>query len=221
MLSNVFFDLDGTLLDPKEGITKCLQYSLKRLGRPYPSELEAKDFIGPPLRSTFEKLLCSNDKRLIEKAMSLYRERFSEVGILENMVYPRIADLLATLHENSFRLYVVTTKPTVYADRIVKHFLPAHWFSDVFGAELNGRFDNKAELIEFILSHLKLVPEETIIVGDRRGDITAGQLNQIRTIGVTYGYGSKQEIINSAPDYVCDSPSEIQMTIMSIGRIEA
>lgn len=216
MLSNVFFDLDGTLTDPKEGIIRCLQYSLESLGRPYPGELEAKDFIGPPLRSTFEKLLSSNEKPLVEKAVSLYRERFSEVGLFENIVYPGIADLLSTLHENSFRLYIVTTKPKIYADRIVKHFLLEQWFSDIFGTELDGRFDNKAELIEFILSQMKLSPEETVMVGDRREDIVAGKANLIRTLGVTYGYGDKQEISDSAPDYVCDNPSEIQRTLISI-----
>ncbi|UCB43775.1 MAG: HAD hydrolase-like protein [Dehalococcoidales bacterium] len=216
MIGNVFFDLDGTLTDPKEGITRCIQYSLKQLGRPYPSDLKPTDFIGPPLRSTFAKLLCSDEKPLIEKAMSLYRERFSEVGIFENMVYPGIDEVLSALHEKSLRLYVVTTKPTVYAERIIKHFSLAQWFSDIFGTELDGRFDNKAELVEFILRNLKLVPEETAMVGDKKEDIIAAKSNRIRTIGFTYGYGSKQEISNSAPDYVCNSPSEVQMTIMSI-----
>ncbi|MFC1977580.1 HAD hydrolase-like protein [Chloroflexota bacterium] len=212
---NIFFDLDGTLTDSKEGITKCIQYSLTELGRPYPSELEVNDFIGPPLRSTFKKLLGSSEELLIEQAVSLYRERFSKVGLFENTVYPGIVEVLSTLHENSFKLYVVTTKPKLYADRIIKHFLLAQWFSDIFGTELDGRFDNKAKLIEFIVNHLKLTPEETIIVGDRREDIVAGKANRIGTVGVTYGYGSKQEIINAAPDYICGSPSEIQVTIMN------
>ncbi|MBI2850497.1 MAG: HAD hydrolase-like protein [Chloroflexi bacterium] len=216
MLSNVFFDLDGTLTDPEEGIAKCLRYSLERLGRLYPGELEAKDFIGPPLRSTFEKLLCSDEKPLIEKAVSLYRERFSTVGLFENAVYPGIEDLLSTLYKNSFRLYIVTTKPKIYADRIIEYFRLARWFSDIFGTELDGRFDNKAELIEFILAHLKLAPEETVMVGDRREDIVAGKANRIKTVGVTYGFGSEQEIIDSTPDYVCSSPPEIRETIMSI-----
>ncbi|MDD5287853.1 MAG: HAD hydrolase-like protein [Dehalococcoidales bacterium] len=216
MLSNVFFDLDGTLTDSKEGIWKCIQYSLNELGRPYSGELETNDFIGPSLRSTFKKLLCSNEDILIEKALALYRERFSKVGLFENMVYPGITDLLTTLSENSFNLYVVTTKPKMYADRIIKHFQLSQWFSDIFGTELDGRFDNKAELIEFVLKHLNLAVEKTVMIGDRREDITAGKANRIKTIGVTYGYGSQREINDATPDYICSRPSEIQTTLMGI-----
>jgi phosphoglycolate phosphatase len=216
MLSNVFFDLDGTLTDSKEGIMKCFQYSLNELGRSYVGELKVEDCIGPPLRAAFKKLLASNDELLIEKAVSVYRERYEKLGLFENIVYPGISDLLSTLHKNSLRLYVVTTKPKIWADRIVEHFKLDHWFTSIFGTDLNGRFDSKAEHIEFILSNLKLLPEETIMIGDRRDDILAGKINRLRTVGVTFGYGSKQEIIDSTPDYICDSPLEIQTTIMNI-----
>jgi phosphoglycolate phosphatase len=216
VLSNVFFDLDGTLTDPKEGIIKCFQYSLNKLGLPYSDELEVSECIGPPLRATFRKLLGTNDEFVIEKAVNLYRERFGKYGLFENILYPGILDLLATLHENSLRLYVVTTKPKIFADRIVEHFQLDQWFSDIFGTDLNGRFDDKGEHIEFILNHLKLAQEETVMIGDRRVDILAGKMNHLRTIGVTYGYGSKQEIIDSTPDHICDSPSEIQIIIMNM-----
>jgi phosphoglycolate phosphatase len=216
MLSNVFFDLDGTLTDSKEGIWNCIRYSLHELGRPYPSEIEVNDFIGPPLRSTFKKLLCTNDEIMIEKALAFYRERFSTVGLFENIIYPGIEELLSTLNKNSFNLYVVTTKPKIYADRIIKHFQLYPWFNDVYSTELDGRFDNKAELIEFVLDHLNLAIEATVMIGDRGEDIVAGKANRTRTIGVTYGYGSDSEITTSAPDYICSSPSEIQKTLMGI-----
>jgi phosphoglycolate phosphatase len=215
-LSNVFFDLDGTLTDSKEGIESCYRYSLKRLGLSFPAKFETKDFMGPPIRNTFEKLLGSNDKTLIEKAVGFYRERYTDIGLFENRVYPGIADLLSTLYMNSFRLYVVTTKPKIYADKIVEYFRMAQWFSDVFGNELDGRFDNKTEHIEFILNHLQLNPEQTIMVGDRREDILAGKVNRLRTVGVTYGYGSKQEIIDSAPDYICNKPYDIRNIVLSM-----
>jgi len=216
MISNIFFDLDGTLTDSKEGILKCFQYSLDELGLPYPAEIEVNDFIGPPLRVTFRKLLCSDDEILIERAVAIFRERFSNVGLFENKVYPGIPEVLSTLHGNSFKLYVVTSKVKTYADRIVDHFQLVQWFNEIFGAELEGRFDSKTELINFILNHLKLAADETVMIGDRKDDIAAGKANRIKTIGVTYGYGSSQEIIDSAPDYICNSPSEILATIMSI-----
>jgi phosphoglycolate phosphatase len=216
VLTNVFFDLDGTLTDSQEGITKCIQYSLKCLGREYPSENELKDYIGIPLRSIFETLLSSSEQPLIEKAVDLYRERFSTTGLFENKVYPGITGLLSTLHENSFKLYIVTSKAKIYADRIAEHFLLARWFSGVFGADLDGSYGNKAELIEYIFNHLNLLPGETIMVGDRQEDVAAGKKNHSGTIGVTYGFGSKQEIIDSEPDYICASPMEIQTTILNM-----
>jgi phosphoglycolate phosphatase len=216
MLTNIFFDLDGTLTDSKEGIVKCFHYSMNKLGRSLTDVPEVNDFIGPSLRVTFRKLLGSDDERLIEKAVAIYRERFSTVGLFENKVYPGIPEVLSALHKNSLKLYVATSKMKLYADRILEHFQLAPWFSGVFGSELEGRFDDKAELIEFIMSGLKLAAGETIMVGDRREDITAGKANRIRTIGVTYGYGSQMEIIDAAPDFTCGSPSEIQSTIMSL-----
>ncbi len=220
MLTNVFFDLDGTLTDSKEGIVKCFHYALNELNFPCHNEFETYSFIGPPLRVTFKKLLGSNDEVLIEKAVSLYRERFSMVGLFENKVYPGIPELLSTLQDNSFKLYVVTSKVKMYADRIIDHFQLSPWFSEIFGTELDGRFDNKVELIEFVLNHLNLTIEETVMVGDRREDIVAGKANRIKTVGVTYGYGSMQEITDSAPEYICGSPSEIQATLMGIRQVQ-
>jgi phosphoglycolate phosphatase len=216
MLTNIFFDLDGTLTDSKEGILKCFHYALDKLDCPNPLEFENDNLIGPPLRVTFRKLLDSNDEVLIEKAVAIYRERFSTAGLFENKVYPGIPELLSALHRNSFHLYVVTSKMKLYANRIIEHFRLAQWFSEVFGSELAGRFDDKAELIKFILSDLNLASSETVMIGDKREDIAAGRENRIKTIGVTYGYGTKKEMIDAAPDYICNSPSEIQTTIMSI-----
>ena len=216
MLSNIFFDLDGTLTDSKEGIVKCYRYALDKLNCPYNVELKDDSVIGPPLRVIFRKILGSSDEVLIEKAVAIYRERFSTVGLFENKVYPGIPELLSALHKKSFGLFVVTTKPKIYAEKIIEHFHLSPLFSDIYGTELNGRFDNKADLVEFILSNRMMSAEETIMVGDKKEDIIAGKANGIKTMGVTYGYGSQQEICDAVPDYICDSPSEIQKAIMSI-----
>jgi phosphoglycolate phosphatase len=210
---NIFFDLDGTLSDPREGITGCIQYALKKLKQPYPGKFNPAEFIGPPLRSIFMRLLSSDDRDLIEKAVAFYRERFSETGLYENQVYPGIIELLAALHANSNRLFVVTSKPKIYAERIVRHFALGRWFEDVFGPELDGRFDDKTALVEWILHSLALRPEKTVMIGDRKEDVQAGKTNGTRTIGVTYGFGSKEEIISAAPDYVCQRPAQIQPSV--------
>jgi phosphoglycolate phosphatase len=213
---NIFFDLDGTLTDPKEGITRCIQYALEKLKRPCPGGFSPAECIGPPLRSIFMRLLASDNRDLIEKAVIFYRERFSEIGLYENQVYPGIFELLADLNGNSHRLFVVTSKPKIYANRIVRHFALEPWFDDIYGAELDGRFDNKAALVDWILHRLALPPEETVMVGDRKEDVQAGKKNGIRTIGVTYGYGSKKEIIRAAPDYVCHCPAQIRQTVSGL-----
>lgn len=212
-LANIFFDLDGTLTDSQEGIIKCFRYSLDKLGLTISGELPTKEIIGPPLRSAFSKLLDSTDKRLIDKALVYYRERYNETGIFELRVYPGIIDLLAWLKSNSIDLYVVTIKPDVYAKRIIDHFFPTGSFKGIFGSSLDGRFDYKADHIEYLLNDLDLEAEETLMIGDRREDILAGKVNNTKTIGVTYGYGSRREVIDSIPSYVCACAEEIQMKI--------
>jgi phosphoglycolate phosphatase len=216
MLTNIFFDLDGTLTDPRQGITRCMQHALAKLGRPFLSEFELQQYIGPPLRSTFKKLLCTDDQSLVEKAVALYRERFTEVGIFENAVYPGIVELLSRLSNKSMKLYVVTIKPKIYADRIVEHFQLTRYFHHIYGTELDGSFDNKAEHIEIIMHQHNLSPLATAMVGDRKEDINAGKSNHITTIGVTYGFGSEQEINQSAPDYICNCPAEIQNIFLEV-----
>ena len=216
MISNIFFDLDGTLTDSKEGIIKCYYYALDKLDCPAPIELQNGSFIGLPLRVMFKKFLHSDDEALIERAVAIYRERFSTAGLFENKVYHGIPAMLSTLYENSHRLYVVTGKPKIYADRIIEHFQLAPYFNDIYGSELGGHFDNKADLIEFILNNRKLSSKESVMIGDKQEDIIAGKANRIKTIGVTYGYGSLQEILDATPDFICGSPPEIKSTIMSI-----
>jgi phosphoglycolate phosphatase len=208
LLRNIFFDLDGTLLDPRVGITGCIRHALLRMGQASPNEYELTAFIGPPLRETFKRLLNSDNKSLIEQAVSYYRERYSTQGIYENVVYPGIYDLLRSLKQDSFKLYVVTTKPKIYADIIIQHF-DFIWFEGVFGTGMDGTYDNKTDLVRHALEIQKLRPEETVMIGDRREDIIAGLNNGIKTIGVTYGYGSRDEIVASNPDMICHTIQDI------------
>jgi phosphoglycolate phosphatase len=213
MISNIFFDLDGTLADPKESIIRSFQFALEYLGRPCIAESEIFEFIGPPLRLSFAKVLSTGNKTVIEKAVSLFRERFSKEGIAEYNNYPGIAELLSDLYRKSYRLCVVTSKPKIYADKIVRQFGLDRWIDEVFGPELDGRLDDKSELVAHIIRNLDLVPNETVMVGDRREDIMAGKSNGTLTLAVTYGFGSQKEIMDSAPDYICHNPPEIKATL--------
>lgn len=216
--SILFFDLDGTLTDPREGITRCLQYGLQCLGRPFPPQEELIQYIGPSLRWTFPRLLGSDDEKLIEAAVRHYRCRYVDTGIFENEVYDGIPKLLNQLHAQGFALYVVTSKPTVYAERIVRHFQLDRFFTGVFGPELDGRFDDKAELIAHLLGELNVQAAATIMIGDRASDIMAGKANGTRTIAVTYGFGTLEELLAVEPDGVCHSPDQISSMLNDVSR---
>lgn len=211
--TTLFFDLDGTLTDPREGITRCLQHGLECVGRSAPPQADLVRYIGPPLRWTFPQLLGTDDTQLVEAAVQYYRQRYADIGLFENELYPGIPELLETLRDEGFRLFVVTCKPTVYAERIVHHFGLAEHFEDVFGPCLDGRFDDKSELVAHILCERAIVPEQSIMIGDRASDTLAGQANGTRTIAVTYGFGSIEELQTVGPDCICHSPSEIRRTL--------
>ena len=211
--STLFFDLDGTLTDPREGITRCFQHALECLGRPFPPQAELTRYIGPSLRRAFPRLLSTDDDELVEAAIRHYRQRYAEVGLFENEVYAGIPEWLERLQTEGFKLYVVTSKPTIYAERIVQHFGLDTYFSGVFGPELDGRFDDKAELIRHLLDKLTIAAERTVMIGDRDSDIAAGKANGTRTIGVTYGFGSPEELTAIGPDHICRSPADILGTL--------
>jgi len=210
----LFFDLDGTLSDPSEGITKSVQHALQCLGRPYPDKSELQSYIGPPLRWTFPRLLGTDDNALVETAIGYYRERYETVGLFENEVYPGVPELLQRLQDDGYPLYVVTSKPTVYSDRIIEHFGLDHFFIGVCGPELDGRFDEKRELVAFVLRERALDPRRTIMIGDRARDVESGRANGTRTIGVTYGFGSVEEITAAKPDEICHQPSDIYPAVL-------
>ena len=205
----LLFDLDGTLTDPKLGIVRCMRHALVRLARACPSDEVLGTFIGPPLRGTFSTLLESKDKEMIEKAMFLYRERFTDIGIYENQIYDGITEMLESLKHVASASFVATSKPAIYADRIVKHFGLNHYFAGVYGPELDGRFDNKTELVAHLLATEKIPPEAAVMVGDRAADILAAKAKGIRSIGVLWGYGTKAELNDVGADQLCRTPMEL------------
>ena len=215
-IRNVLFDLDGTLTDPAEGIVRSIQYSLATLNLPCPSAIELTSYIGPPLRQTFIAICNSSDEVLIERAVALYRERFSTVGLFENTVYADVPQMLAELQAMSYRLFVATSKPEVYAEKILQHFSLAGYFVEIHGNELDGRLDDKAELLRELLEQHRLSPDETMMVGDRKHDVIAAQRNAVSTLGVTYGYGSAEELIEAGAERLCHQPLEIVSQIRKI-----
>jgi phosphoglycolate phosphatase len=201
----LFFDLDGTLTDPERGITQCITYALSSLGRPSPPIAFLRRYIGPPLRGTFAELLGTTDESAIDAALGWYRRRFVEVGMYENEVYSDVPSGLATLRERGHRLWVTTSKPEVYARRILEHFELTVLFHEIYGSELSGKHANKGALIAHILERERLEPSDVWMIGDRGHDIIGGRANNTRTMGVLWGYGSEEELLSAKPDCLADS----------------
>lgn len=208
-IKNILFDLDGTLTDPIEGMTRCFHYALERMSAPLPTREELQLHIGPPLRSTFSLILNTDDAVLVERAVLFYRERFSETGMFENEVFDGVPEMLASLQSSSKRLFVATSKVQAYTHRILDHFNLSRYFEGVYGSAPDGKFDNKADLIEHILASESLAHNETLMVGDRKYDMRGAKQNDCFALGVTYGYGSEEELRESGADYICRSPQEV------------
>ena len=205
MIKNILIDLDGTLTDPKVGITTSARYGLEKIGHPISDEINIDWIIGPPLKASLAKILnVEADHVLAEQALMGYRERFAVQGLYENHVFEGVAETLAELKRRGYRLFVATAKPTVYAKQILEHFDLAQYFTDIYGSELNGERTNKAELIQYILEQQKLQADQCLMVGDREHDIFGARQNGIDTIAVNCGYGSQEELALAQPKYQID-----------------
>jgi phosphoglycolate phosphatase len=205
--SAIYFDLDGTLTDPKIGITRSIRYALNELGCHAPPEDELTWCIGPPLRASLKSLMGTDD--LAEMALASYRKRFSEIGLYENSVYPEIEGVLVHLRKSGHRLFVATSKPRIYAERIISHFNLTAYFERVFGSELDGIRSDKTELLNFALNEARNDPTHAVMIGDRSHDMIGARNNQMTAIGVLYGYGSKQELTDAGAHHVCLTPNAV------------
>jgi len=214
MIKAILFDLDGTLIDPKEGITKCIQYALQRMQVESPPLDQLTWCIGPPLKTSFENLLDTSDEDVLSLAIRYYRERFSQTGIFENKLYPGVASSLDTLRVNGVNLFLATSKPRVFARQILDHFDLTSSFIQAYGSELDGRRSDKGELIAYIIDQAGLEPLTTMMVGDRIHDIDGGKQNKVITAAVSYGYGTPEEITAAEPDYIFDSLEALNQTIL-------
>ena len=210
---NLLFDLDGTLTDPYEGITRCISHALEMLDRPSPPRMELRWFIGPPLKNSFTKLLGCDDDNLAEKALAIYRERFSSVGIFENEVYKGIPEALKNLQKMGHTLYVATSKPTVYAEKIIEHFGLQRYFRAIHGSELDGTRSDKTNLLSHILQSEAIASPETLMVGDREHDMIGAKANGIFGIGVLWGYGTQDELEASGAQACISHPNELKTVV--------
>lgn len=193
-MKNILFDLDGTLTDPQEGIINCIQYALDRLSVQSPPRETMKKYIGPSLWDSFMELLSTENRDEAFEAVKIYRERFSSEGMFENRVYDGIHTALNELTSSGYELYICTSKPEVFAEQIAEHFGLADFFTKIYGSRLDGTLVEKTDLIAHILACESLLPEETAMIGDRKYDIKGALNNRLSPFGVSYGFGSPEEL---------------------------
>jgi len=205
MATHVYFDLDGTLTDPYEGITKCILYALDELGFPHPDDDYLYGCIGPPLWDTFPELVGED---LTKKAVDLYRERFVDVGWQENKPYDGVVDMLDAVAAAGNALFVATAKPHMHAARIIEHFGMGEFIHNVYGSELDGTRAKKTDLLRFAIER-NPGAERHFMVGDRRHDLIGAVANDMTPIGVAYGYGSVRELKEAGASEIAMSPSDL------------
>ena len=206
----ILFDLDGTLTDSGEGITKSVQYAIEKLGMgEYPLE-ELRSFVGPPLMEQFMNFFHISQERAKE-AVGYYRERYSLVGLYENRPYDGISKLLKELKEQGYLLGVASSKPEYFVDKILQHFSLDSYFDAVVGSELSGQRTSKSEVVEEALRRLGVSDrrQEVVLVGDRKFDVLGARAMGIDCVAVSYGYGDMQELMEVNLVYISKSVEEL------------
>ncbi len=213
MKEYMLFDLDGTLTDPKLGITTCVQYALKAFGIEEPDLDKLEPFIGPPLKDSFMEFY-GFDEAKAQKAVEKYRERFQDIGLYENEIYIGIPKMLRTLWKKGIHLAVASSKPTVFVERILEHFKIKKYFEVIVGSELDGTRVNKDEVVQEALRQLfqnkQVEKEKVYMIGDRKFDVEGAHAQGIESVGVSYGYGGLEELKEAQSDYIVRSVAELE-----------
>lgn len=214
-MAAIFFDLDGTLTDSSEGITKCAQLALRHFGIQVEDRTTLTDFIGPPLRETFPKRGVPSDR--VEEAVTVFRQRYLTVGKFENTPYPGIREMLEALKNRGFSLYVATSKPEETAKEILEKFELAPYFDVICGADMAGLRDEKDKVIAWLLSQIPR--DETIVmVGDTDFDVLGAKAHGIPCIGVTWGFGSREGMEKAGAVSLVETPEALVAAIISLTR---
>lgn len=214
MIKNIFFDLDGTITDSREGIINGIEYALRYF------EMEAGDrkylekFIGPPLSESFRNEYNFDEKQ-VEIAVQKYREYYSVKGLKENKLYDGLKELIIDLEKHNRNVILATAKPQIFSEEILEFFKIKQYFKFISGATMDNSRNQKSDIIKYAIDSLKITNlEECIMIGDRQYDIIGAKENNIKSIGVTYGFGSEKELKQAGANYIAHNAQEIKDIIL-------
>lgn len=209
MTEHIFFDLDGTVVNSQEGVINSVIYSLKKLGMPMLSKETLKKFIGPPLVDSYMKY-CDLDRETALKAIEAYRENYRERGLFEYSLYDGVPELIGLLKAEGKKVYIATSKPEIFALRILNDAGIDNMFDGIFGATLDSSRVKKADVLSYAINSLCIEDiANTILIGDTVFDVFGAKEKGIKSLAVTYGYESREELKNANPDFMVDTPLEI------------
>ena len=216
MKKYILFDLDGTLTDPMLGITKSVQYALNKFGIEIEDLNQLCKFIGPPLKDSFMEFYNFTEKDA-SKAITYFREYFSTKGLYENEVFDNIEDMLISLKEQNKSLIIATSKPTVFAEKILEHFNLKKYFDFISGSNLDNTRTKKADVIKYALDENGLTDiSEIIMIGDREHDVIGAKSLGIECIGILHGYGSYDELSDSGAEYIVKDVNELHSLLLKL-----
>lgn len=204
-----FFDLDGTIIDSSVGITNSVMYALKRFGIEETDRTSLYKFIGPPLTESFERFY-GFDKEKAKKAVEVYREYYADKGIFEIEVYDGIAETVKALKKAGKKVVVATSKPEIFARRIMEYIGLSEYFDYIAGMGMDGARNTKAEVIDYAIEACQLTEKEKILmIGDREHDVLGAKRIGIDCVGVLYGFGSKEEFEEAGATYIVEKATDV------------
>lgn len=204
MFKHIFFDFDGTLVDTGPGVKACVCETLSDLGYKVPEEIVLNQFLGPPLEESFSHF-CGIEDAEIGEAVAHFRQKYNETGLWNSCLYPGVAEGLQTLKEAGSSLYITSSKPYVFVDKLLDRLNLSEYFSGIEANPMLGKYRSKETLISSVMERNKLPKVECCMVGDRKYDITAARTLRIRALAVAYGYGTQEELDMVQPDWVAPS----------------
>ncbi|MGJ4951041.1 HAD hydrolase-like protein [Bradyrhizobium sp. HKCCYLS20291] len=220
LVPSVLLDLDGTLIDSQPGIAASTLAALRQLGHAPDDTLDVRSVIGPPLQDMLRVLLQAYGDDRVDAAVAAYRRHYGESGLFGSELYPGIRDALQQLHGAGLRLYLATSKREEFARRILEHLGLAPLFEAIHGSVPSGALDHKPELLAHILTMRNIAARDSLMVGDRRHDIAGAHAVRMRSLGVLWGYGSRDELETAGADRIVERPADLAATVLSMLNAE-